>query len=58
MREWKEIVILVEVDPDRLAEFPALIRGTLDAWSTLIGIGDTATWAVYASACQPYLFEL
>jgi hypothetical protein len=58
MREWKEIVIVVEVDPDRLADFPAVLEGTLDAWSALLGIGDSARWAVYSSACQPYLFEL
>jgi hypothetical protein len=58
MSEWKEIVILVEVEPDRLADLPAVLRGTLDAWADLLGIGDLATWAVYAAACQPYLFEL
>lgn len=58
MKEWKEVVILVEVDPARLAEFPAVIQGTLDAWAQLVGIGDVATWSIYASACQPYLFEL
>lgn len=58
MSEWKEIVIVVEVDPDRLAEFPVAIRGTLDAWADLGLIGNVAAWSVYATVPQAALFEL
>lgn len=53
MNSWKEIVILVEMDPDRLAEFPATIGATLDVWADLGLTGDEATWAVYESVYQP-----
>lgn len=42
-----EIVIHTELDPSRLADFPASIRATLDVWADQGLIGDTAAWAVY-----------
>jgi hypothetical protein len=53
MQNVKEIVIHVELDPERLAVFPVVIRGTLDAWAQMGMIGDVAAWAVYESHWQP-----
>jgi hypothetical protein len=53
VNQWKEIVILVEMTPEHLAVFPAVIGATLDVWSDSGACGDTATWAVYESVYQP-----
>lgn len=58
MGQWKEIVILTELDPDRLADFAAAMRATLDVWADAGLIGDVASWAVYTAVEPTYLFEL
>lgn len=42
-----ELVIVLEVDPDRLVEFAATIGVCLDLWVALGQVGPEAGWALY-----------
>jgi hypothetical protein len=53
MHQPVEIVFHVEIDSDRQADLPVLLRGTLDAWAAVGMIGDVAVWAVYETNYYP-----